>query len=290
MAVRMVVFIAFLLGTEFVPYSSVKAEDVLPQDVHVVTPAYKPEFKDFEPSLGTYVYDVSWQGIPAAEVQLQVEEDEGKYYRITTFAKTYSGIDLFYKLRYRAEGLIASSNLLPLHTVIDHRENSKVKNIQITFKDGDISSVRSQVGKATEVTKFHSDNLTLDPFSAAFLARSLEWKKGDIKEFDTFNGKTRYLISLTATDLIKLKVNGSERDVWVIVPTVKRLTGDLSKKSDKLREAKIYVTADKAREVLKIKSEVFVGSVTTQLESFTPSNNLPAGTQVAKHTTRVFFD
>ena len=65
-----------------------------------------------------------------------------------------------------------------------------------------------------------------------------------------------------------MEVNGEMRDVWVIEPSVKKL--NTSKQNNKLRSAKMYVTADKKREILEIDSEVFIGSVRTRLVGFTP--------------------
>jgi len=261
----------------------VAAEDdyIPPGTVEVSTPVYRPEFSQFTPRLGTYKFVFSWQGIPAASAEVTVEQDE-MHYRIVTTAKTYSGIDIFYKLRYRAEGLISSYDLLPEKTIIDQRENSKVKNTQISFgDDGEIFAVRSQVGGETKTLKFKPNNFMLEPFSAAFLARSLTWELGETKQFDTFNGKNRYLISLTAVEKVKMKVNREDKDVWVISPKITNLTS--RKPNKKIREAYIYVTADKSREVLQIVSEVFVGSVTTKLVSFTPSDKPAPAVRVARH-------
>lgn len=258
-----------------------------PSRINVSTPIYKPSFQEFDPPLGTYVYETSWQGIPAAEVSVSVAKD-GPHYHIVTSAKTYSGIDLLYKLRYTAEGLIDRDDLTPIKTIINHRENSKEKKYEISFlENGAISSVRTQKGEVKETT-FDPGNFTLDPFAAAFLARSLDWNVGDSRYFDTFNGKSRYLITLTAQEKVKMKVNGEQKEVFIIVPKVKKLTEH--EKIQKLREAKIYVTADSSRDILQIVSSVFIGSVTTKLETFTPQLPLN-GAQIARHKpNRVFFE
>lgn len=238
------------------------------ENVQVTTPQYHPNHEIFNPPLGRYTYTVGWQGIPAAEATLDVAK-VGSRYQLVSTARTYSAIDIFYTMRYRAEGLISSQSFLPIKTSILHQENSRVKTTEIQFApDGHIHAVRSQAGKEPVVLDFNPNNWTLDPFSAAFLARSLEWKIGDKKSFDTFNGKSRYLITLENTGMEKVNYDDTERDCWIIVPTVKNLVNP--EQSKKLREAKIYVTADNAREVLKIASSVFIGTVTTKLENFFP--------------------
>ncbi|MDC0358285.1 DUF3108 domain-containing protein [Oligoflexia bacterium] len=258
---------------------AVAGNSIPPEQVNISTPIYRPNFAQFDPALGTYKYRVSWQGIGAAHLWVNVEKI-GMQYRISTVAKTNSFIDVFYKLRYTATGLVSAVDLLPLRTVIEHRENSRDKKTELEFlPNGEIHSVRWNKGKWFEEKQFDPNNFTLDPFSAAFLARSLDWEVGQKREFDTFNGKSRYLITMHAKDKEKIKVNGVEKEVWVIAPTVRKLTE--TKPKSKLRNASIYVTADSARDILKIDSEVFVGSVITKLISFTPSSQPISGTRVA---------
>jgi len=258
--------------------SSTKAPVVEADTLVVKTPAYRPEDPDFKPALGTYSYTTSWEGIPAATLTVSISH-EGNNYRVISTAKTVRAIDLFYKLRYRGEGLVMADDFRPVKSIFNQTENSKEKFTQITYmEDGEILSVRSEKGKDAKVLRFNPHNMTLDPFSASLLARSLNWEIGQTREFDTFNGKSRYLLSLTAEDKVKMKVNGEDKDVWIIVPKVKNLTAKSADK--KLRSAKIYVTADNSRDVLKIVSSVFIGSVTTRLDGFEPE--AMAGTQMAK--------
>lgn len=252
---------------------------IAPQDVRVKTPAYKPSFEEFDPPLGVYKYEVSWQGIPAAEATVSIEQDSVNY-RVSTQARTFSAIDLFYKLRYRAEGTISALTLQPTRTTIVQQENSRFKETNLVFHpDGSIESHYVDKGKDPQSITFNPQNGTFDPFSAAFMARSLDWELGASRSFDTYNGRSRYLITLTATELVEMNVNGKPRKVFVIVPKVQNLSN--SEQSKKLREAKIYVTADKRREVLQISSSVFVGTVTTRLVAFEPRPELPAEMKLA---------
>ncbi|NLF24517.1 MAG: DUF3108 domain-containing protein [Deltaproteobacteria bacterium] len=241
--------------------------DLTADQVEISTPLYRPNFSGFEQQLGTFTYKVSWQGISAAEAKISVYK-EGDYYRILTQARTNSFIDMFYRMRFWAKAKISAKSLLPTFMTTHSKENSRLKEAEITFlPDGTVKSVRRDNGIESLRLNFNPKNLMLDPFSAVFLARGLNWELGETKKFDTFNGKARYLISLTAIDRVLIPVNGVPRDTWVISPQVKRLTGT-GDDSKKIREARIYVTNDKARDVLKIESEVFVGTVTTRLTSY----------------------
>ena len=264
---------ATFIGTLIAGTMTARADDyIAPQLVKVSTPYYKPPTNSFKPKLGVYEYTVSWQGIPAASCTLTVRENDGRYL-VEAAARTYSGIDVLYRLRYVAEGTLDASSFQPLSLVINHDENARHKNIDMKFPTGagDITAVRSKGPEDPDkkVVSFRSDNMTLDPIGAAFLARSLPWEVGQTRDFDVFNGKSRYYISLSAIERTSITYQGETRKVIVISPRVRNLT--TTKPRAKLREAKIYVTDDENREILKIVSSVFIGAVTTELDSFTPA-------------------
>ena len=250
------------------------ADDYIsPHLVKVTTPHYKPAPNFFKPKLGMYEYTVSWQGIPAASCTLTVSE-AGGHYHVDAAARTYSGVDLLYRLRYEAKGTLEQHDLRPVSLVINHDENSRHKNIDIKFPKtaGEITAVRSKSPQDPDkkFVAFAPDNFTLDPIGAAFLARSLPWEVGQSRDFDIFNGKSRYLITLTAVERTTITFQGAEKKVLVISPRVRNLT--TTKPKAKLREAFIFITDDADREILKIESSVFIGTVTTQLDTFIPAN------------------
>jgi hypothetical protein len=258
---------AGLFGTAYAGNS-----DLSPADVKVSTPEYAPASSFTFPN-GTYKYEVSWKGIPAGTATISLDND-GSTYRLVATAATMSWVELFYTLRYRAEGLVDSSSFKPQQMTIKKRENSKLSHIQVSFDEtGEIYSKREKTGREAKELRFNPHNGTLDPFSASLLARSLDWKVGQSRQFDTYNGKTRYLITLNCLEAKVMDVNGLPRAVWIIEPTVTNLLKN--KPAKKLRRAFMYVTADSKREVVKIESEVLVGSVTTKLESFTPFPTQP---------------
>src|SRR5262245_29109594 len=114
-------FLAFLLGMPL----AVRAESTADQ-VDISTPKYRPDSASFQNPEGTYTYEVSWQGIPAAEAKLSVRQD-GLKYIVDSSARTYSAIDLFYKLRYQATGRLSAVDLHPIDATFEQRENSRVK-------------------------------------------------------------------------------------------------------------------------------------------------------------------
>lgn len=246
------------------------ADDYIsPEQVVVSTPPYRASFAHFAPRLGTYTYAGTWKGIPAVDIGITVGQDE-RHYHVVVVVRTAKWMDFFYKLEYRADALISSFDLLPVTASVEHRENESLRTTRLDFTDaGEIVSVRSQAKSPDKVLRFKPGNFTLDPFSAAFLSRSLDWQVGDTNSFDVFTGKYRYRVDLSAVERASLPFAGVPRDVWVVSPKIDNLTS--GKKNKKFREAKLYVTADDARDVLEIVTEVFVGNITVRQVSFTPS-------------------
>lgn len=263
------------------------APDSLTADlVKVSTPQYHADLKRFKPKLGIFTYEAGWQGIPAAQMDVEVDTD-GMHYFVNVTARTNSAIDVFYRLRYTANGILEGDTLLPLKSTFDQKENSKSRITEITYLDnGEVRSYRKRDDREPETLQFTPNNLMLDPFSAAFLSRSLDWKLNDERKLDVFNGKTRYLITFTAIDKTQIEVNGVKRDVWVISPKIENLTN--TKNNKKFREARIYVTADADRELLKIESEVYVGTVSATLVAYTPTGPA-ADTAMARSQQKIFL-
>lgn len=289
------IFISALILAFFAPLKSAVAQEManLSSDavtsadlVRVSTPVYPANRKNFIPKLGNFTYEAAWQGIPAADIDIEVSSD-GLHYFVNVSAKTLSAIDIFYRMRYEANGVMNASDFSPLKSTFDQKENSRARITEITFMNsGEVRSYRKRKDKDAEIMQFDPKNFMLDPFSAIFLARSLDWKLGDVKKFDVFNGKSRYLITLTAVEKTSMEVNGVTRDVWVISPAVDNLTA--KKANKKLREARIYITDDSNRDVVKIASSVFIGEVTATLKSFSDYSS-SATTTMAKTGQDIFL-
>jgi hypothetical protein len=250
------------------------AKKIPPDKVKITTPVYTPKLSDFNPQLGRYIYTVSWQGIPAGTVEMSLNRT-GDDYKIIASARSAKAIDYIYKLRYRSQAVISAQSLMPRQSVATTSENSRQKKIEMEFfPNGEIQSVYTNHHGKRESLKFDPGNFTLDPFSTALLALSMDWKTGDKRQFDTYNGRNRYLIELTAVDRTEITINGKVRKAIVISPNITKLTEEETKK---LRNARIYISEDNSREILKISSDLFFGTVETDMVAFIPAKSRAPG-------------
>ena len=250
------IFISFIVPTTFADY-------IEPGKVTVTTEKYPVSLDSLKTS--GYVYDLSWQGIPVGSAQIEVEEKNsgGKstpMVNIKAEAKSAKVIDLVYRLRHHSESTINKSTFQPVEFQTWQTENSKIKAAKVSFgTDGKIQSVIEKDGKVDKQSEFVSNNFTLDPISAAFFARSIPIVVGAKALFDVFNGKHRYLIEFNVVALEEIEIMGTKRKAFKTVPTVKKLTD--TEGETRLSEASIWISADESRQVLKLESKVFVGSV-----------------------------
>lgn len=250
------------------PLSAVK---IRADQVRISTPVYAPA-DSFNPLMGRYCYSVSWNGIPAGSAELDLVRTDDNY-EIRASAQSARGIDLLYKLRYESETILAADTFKPKQSFSVTTTNSRKKTIELEFlPSGEILSRRKEQQGRVKTLRFNPGNFTLDPYSAGFLALSQEWKVGDSRRFDMFSGKSRYLITFLATEQTELTVNGKVRPAIVLIPTVKKLTDtDDAAEDKKMRRARIYISADQHREILKISSDLLFGSVDAELTGFTPA-------------------
>ena len=255
-------------------YSEEKVKKVHIKDTSpsISTPKYSTAIDAFHPSLGTYLFSVKWGKVNAGKASIKVSREQDLY-NIQVKAKTQNTVNKFYKLRFQGETQLSANNLAPIKTKMYQRTNDRAKEVEITFHDeGEIESVRHKYEdkkkKKTEIRKLNTENFTLDPVSAVFIVRSLDWGKGVSRVFDVFDGKSRHLITITCSGKQKKDVLGETRETWVLVPTVKNITKD--EDSSEVGTIRIYLSTDKAKEILIIEGDVMVGKIITRLESFTP--------------------
>jgi len=250
------------------------ADYIPPSQVVVRTKAYQPQKTDF--SGGSYDYQISWQGIPVGSASIRIGttyRDGKKMFDVEAMACSGRVVSLFYKLRHRSESIFSAQELKPVEFLSQQTENSRFTDLKIDFSPDGLINARIRKGKLnsegkSEEISFKSENATFDPISAAFLARSLPVDPGEDRSFDIFNGEDRYLISFHVVGREKIRLAGKEYDAFKIQPSVKKLTDTEGEK--RVRKAYLWVSTDGSREVLKLESEVLIGSVSARLVRFVP--------------------
>jgi hypothetical protein len=243
-------------GNQFLP---IKPEAV---------PVYQPKFLPFEGGEKA-VYRASWNGmisVASAEIVTTQKLVDGKTaYQVRVDARTSKVLDLVWKMRDTVSSTFDGKALRPSHFRFHQRENSRVINTEARYNDATQRWAvnRQQVGKRAKFYEFDSHN-TLDPLTAVYFARSLDFKPGDRLYFKIFGGRYRYLLELHIERKEPLTLeSGKTVEAFRIIPRLQNITK--RGYAQRLNEAVIWLSADERRIPVKLASKIVFGSVYLEL-------------------------
>ena len=240
---------------------------VLPIEPEAV-PAYQPKYYPFEGGEKA-VYRGSWNGlfsVATAEIYTTPAVVGGRQvYRVRVEAKTSRALDLIWKMRDTIHSTFDAKALNPSSFSFHQRENSRVIDTEARYNESTKRWVvnRQQVGKRRKSYEFDSQN-TLDPLTAIYLARSLDFKTGDRLYFNLFGGRYRYLLELHVErkEPVSLE-SGKTVEAYRIIPRLQNITK--RGYAERLNEAVVWISADERRLPIKLRSKVVFGSVYVEL-------------------------
>jgi Protein of unknown function (DUF3108) len=227
-------------------------------------PVYQPKFFPFE-SGEKAVYRTSWNGlisVATAEIYTMPAVVDGKkVYQVRVEAKTSRILDLIWRMRDTITSTFDAKALAPSHFKFSQRENKKVIDTEARYDRSTKSWAvnRQQVGKKPQVYEFDSQN-TLDPITAVYVARSVDFKVGDRLYFKIFGGRYRYLLELLVErkEPVELE-SGKVVEAFRIVPRIQNITKNGY--ASRLNDGVIWISADERRLPIKLSSKITFGSV-----------------------------
>ena len=231
-------------------------------------PTYQPKFYPFEGGEKA-VYRTSWNGlisVATAEIYTTSTMLDGKkVYQVRVEAKTSRMLDLIWKMRDTITSTFDAKALAPSHFKFSQRENAKVIDTVARYNGSTKSWAvnRQQVGKKPQLYEFDSKN-TLDPITAVYVARSVDFKVGDRLYFNIFGGRYRYLLELLVErkEPVELE-SGKVVEAYKIIPFIQNTTK--GGYAERLNEATIWISADERRLPIKLSSKIAFGSVYMEL-------------------------
>lgn len=255
-----------MLAVICIGHTLAHAEYISPDKINITTPRYKANPVTYIDLV--YQYRISWQGIPVATATISVlpmGNDLPGQVKVVARAKTAKAIDMFYKMRHLSEAVFDGKVFEPISFFSQQKENRREKHRVIKYQGlGKIASEQSNQKGDRSYLEFDTKNATYDPLSGAFLAKSVEPEIGKAIQIDIFNGKHRFLISFLYQGKEKIKFGQTERDAYLVIPTLNRLTD--TEHEHRFHHAKLWVSADARRDILKMESKVWIGTVVAELE------------------------
>ena len=230
-------------------------------------PVYQPKHYPFEGG-EKEVYRASWNGlvsVATAEISTVPTIIDGKkVYRVQVEAKSSGMLDFIWKMRDTITSTFDAKALSPARFTFSQRENSKVIDTEArldhTRKRWAVN--RQQAGKRPNIYEFDSQN-TLDPITAVYLARSVDFKVGDRLYFRIFGGRYQYLLELLVEKKEPIELAAGKIEAYRIVPRIQNLTKNGY--AERLNEATIWISADERRLPVRLSSKIAFGSVHLEL-------------------------
>jgi hypothetical protein len=211
-------------------------------------------------------YELKWTVIPAGQAVLEVQpmtsvNGVAAYHFVLT-AKSTRFIDRIYKVRDRIEGFVDTEMTGSMLYKKKQREGSVKKDVLVVF---DADSNQARYYKSGKIHKELPISVgTFDPLSAFYYSRVLDLKANSVIQKPVSDGK-RWVIGkvhVVRREIIAL-ANGDTYDTYLIEPDLSHVGGVFEKSKD--AKLQLWVTADKRRIPVRIKSAVSIGSFTGEL-------------------------
>jgi hypothetical protein len=211
-------------------------------------------------------FQVKWGFIPAGEVVLEILPietiDSVKSYHFVMIAKTYSFIDVFYKVRDRIDGY---TDIEMTHSILYKKQKAgKAKrNVIVNFNWEKQEAQYSNFGKKRSPIPILAGSF--DPLSIFYAFRLHDLKENAELENPVTDGKRCIMGKAKVVKREKIKLASGTYDTYLVEPDLKNISGVFAK--SKNAKLKVWVTADTHRIPVKIKSKVIVGSFVGELIS-----------------------
>jgi hypothetical protein len=234
----------------------------------VSVPIYQPKFQPFQTG-ESQMYRAHWNGmisVATAEITTKPVLINGKkVYQVKVQAKSSKFLDLIWKMRDTITSTFDAKALAPSRFTFRQRENSKAIDTEALYNESTKRWAvnRREGGKEPNTYEFDSQN-TLDPITAVYLARSIDFKVGDRLYFKIFGGKYQYLLELRIDGKEPVKLpSGKLVEAYKILPYLQNIAKEGY--ASRFNEATVWISADERRLPIKISSRIFVGSVYLEL-------------------------
>lgn len=218
-------------------------------------------------------YNVSWLGIKAGELVMQVDRLDGETdrFRITVTAKSAGLLAVFYPVEDRFETIVEGQERLPVRYDFWQKEGSR-KNRKITTYDQKNFTV-TYIKNKDKAVVYTLDGPVHNEFSSFFAMRAMPFLIGTELIVPTFAEKKRHAIRVEIQRKKTLSSIFGKLETIQVQPqlTFKGLY-------EKAGSPVIWFTNDEFRVPLLIKASIVIGSLTAKLVEYKGARPTPTGT------------
>lgn len=212
-------------------------------------------------------YHVKWQMYKAGEAVVRVlpKASPPDPWRFELKAKSNPFIDKFFKVRDHLESVVEPDFSKAVSYAFTGTGKKK-KQIRVTFfKDPD----RARYANFDEIREpIEIPAGAVDPLSAYFKLRTLDFPAGQTISFPVTDGKKAFMQMGDVVGKERLVLPSGTWDTVVVVPWVTHFSGVFEKSDDPT--VRVWISDDARRLPVRIRIRVVVGSIYFDLAGYTP--------------------
>ena len=226
----------------------------------------------------TASYDFGWSGLKAADATARFARHKGQL-QLELTARTSGLARTLWRMDSHGLSLVNAKNLQPIK--LTQTENYARKCVDTTVDFTATGPRRMRVIKPADATppkpKTFEVGKTHDLHSALLFVRSQRLAKGDSFRICVFPGSSPYLAEITAGEPETVKAAGK---AWSAIPCDLKLH-EIEKDMGlaphpKFKRAKVWLSNDVDRLLLRIEADVHVGSIFAEMREVTFADARPA--------------
>jgi hypothetical protein len=266
---RSVFGVSLLTTLGFFPSQETKGET---DWASTLTHDARGNFPDLRPGHATYVY--GWSGITAATSEVSFRDGEQQTFVLEAKGRTVGLARILWRFDLSYRSVVNAQTLRPLET---HQvETARGKRIETTlkFSNEGVDSRRLEGNRATPTVKdFALENL-YDLQSVFVYLRSQPLRDHSVYRMAVYPANSAYVATVTVLGREHLRVRPGNYNAIKMDLNLQRV----NKKNElephrKFKRATIWLSDDNDRVILRIESQIFVGTVTAELQSIRFDND-----------------
>ncbi len=215
-------------------------------------------------------YQLKWGVIPAGKVILEVlphttiDGQPARHFRMTT--RTNGFIDRIYKVRSYIDGYTDMDLEHSLYYRKKQREGGSKRDIEVRFDRQKMTSQYHNLRKMGPRVPIPIPDGSFDPFSVIYYCRLLDYTGVTMVERPVTDGKKSVQGRVDIRGRKSLFIDDKKYETFLLEPDIKHISGVFKKSNN--ANIFIWMSTDKRRIPVKLKSKVIVGSFTAEMISY----------------------
>ncbi len=211
-------------------------------------------------------YKIKWGVFPVGsavmEVGQPVDLNGTLCDRLVFSVRTNAFADKFYKVRTRAESIVAPGFARTLRYRKSQQEGKTKREVLVEYDYDRLLASYFNLGKLERETVIPAQ--TFDPLAIAFLFRLKQPRPGEVCKLPTCDGKKFREVEVKVGESETVRTLAGKYQTLPVLPAMENLSGVFKKSPDGL--LRVWYSNDHRRIPVKISSKVVVGSFTAKLQ------------------------